>query len=119
VGGDVSVDSEVFLVTDFINLKIKSSQSFRCVHKNMVCVRVFIEINVHTCMSIYICTVFLKKIGASYARLENHPMLRGYRKMQILSPTYFFSKITSKHLGLGGQLPHPQHDPKPKRLLSC
>jgi hypothetical protein len=36
--GDVPVDSEVFLVTDFMNLKIKLVQSFECVHRSRVCV---------------------------------------------------------------------------------
>jgi hypothetical protein len=43
VGGDVSIDSETILVTDSVNLKIKSAQSFRgdyrdrvhvCVHRD-------------------------------------------------------------------------------------
>jgi hypothetical protein len=62
VGDDVSIDNETLLMTNFINLKIKSVQSFKCVHKGMVCVRIFIGINAHTYMSIYICTVFLKKM---------------------------------------------------------
>jgi hypothetical protein len=45
---------------DFMNLKIKSAQSFRDGYKNRVCVRVFIEVSARICMSIYICTVFLK-----------------------------------------------------------
>jgi hypothetical protein len=61
VGGDVLVDSEALLVTDFVNLKIKPTQSFRCAHRNRVCVRVFIGVNAHTCINIYVCTVFLKK----------------------------------------------------------
>jgi hypothetical protein len=61
VGGDVSVDSETFLVTDFVNLKIKPAQSYEGAHKGRVCIRVFIEVSAYTCMSIYICTVFLKK----------------------------------------------------------
>jgi hypothetical protein len=36
--GDVPVDSEVFLMTDFMNLKIKPVQSFECVHRSRVCV---------------------------------------------------------------------------------
>jgi hypothetical protein len=56
VGDDVTVDSEVLLVIDFMNFKIKSAQSFRCAHMGRVCVRVFIEISAHTCY-----TVFLKK----------------------------------------------------------
>jgi hypothetical protein len=32
VGYDVPIDNEMFLVTDFMNLKIKPAQSFRGVH---------------------------------------------------------------------------------------
>jgi uncharacterized membrane protein len=46
---------------DFVNLKIKSAQFFRCAHKDRVCVRVFIWVGAHTHMSIYVYTVFLKK----------------------------------------------------------
>jgi hypothetical protein len=49
-------------VTDFVNLKIKPTQSFRCAHRDRVCVRVFIGINNHTCINIYVCTMFIKKI---------------------------------------------------------
>jgi hypothetical protein len=38
VGGDASFDSETLLVTDFVNLKIKPTQSFGCVHRGRVCV---------------------------------------------------------------------------------
>jgi hypothetical protein len=62
VGGDVPVNSEALLVTDFINLKIKPAQSFGRAHKGKVCVRVFIGVSARTCMSICVCTVFLKKI---------------------------------------------------------
>jgi hypothetical protein len=61
VGGDVPVDSEALLVTDFVNLKIKPTQSFRGAHRGRVCVRVFIGVSAHTCISICIYTVFLKK----------------------------------------------------------
>jgi hypothetical protein len=61
VGGDVLVNSEIFLMTDFVNLKIKLIQSFRGVYTSMVCVRVFIEVIVHTYMSIYVCFVFIIK----------------------------------------------------------
>jgi hypothetical protein len=59
VKGDI--DSEVILMTDFMNLKIKPAQSFRCAHRGSMCVHVFIGVDAHTCMSIYVCTVFLKK----------------------------------------------------------
>jgi hypothetical protein len=62
VGGDVPVDSEALLVTDFVILKIKPAQSFRVAHRGSVCVHVFIGVSTHTCMSIYVCTMFLKKL---------------------------------------------------------
>jgi hypothetical protein len=45
VRGDVPVDSDALLVTDFINLKIKLAHSFRVAHRSRVCVRVFIVVN--------------------------------------------------------------------------
>jgi hypothetical protein len=63
MGGDVPIDSETLLVTDFVNLKIKPAQSFGGAHKCKVYVRVFIRVNARACMSIYVCTVFLKKMG--------------------------------------------------------
>jgi hypothetical protein len=62
VGDDVPIDNEMFLMTDFVNLKIKSTQSFRCAHRGRVYMRAFIGVSVHICMSICVCTVFLKKI---------------------------------------------------------
>jgi hypothetical protein len=38
VGGDILIDNETLLVINFINLKIKSTQSFRGIHKDIVCV---------------------------------------------------------------------------------
>jgi hypothetical protein len=60
VRGDVSVDSETLLVTDFVNLKIKLAQSFEVAHRSRVCVRIFIAVSAHTYINIYICTIFLK-----------------------------------------------------------
>jgi hypothetical protein len=69
VGDDVPIDSKTFLVTDFVNLKIKSVQSFGGAHRNRVYVRVFIEVTAGIYMSIYIYTVFLKK-QVVYRRTE-------------------------------------------------
>jgi hypothetical protein len=63
VGGDIPVDSETLLLTDVVNLKIKPAQSFRGTHRGRVCVRVFIRMSTRMCMSICICTVFLKNTG--------------------------------------------------------
>jgi hypothetical protein len=56
VGGDVPVDNESVLVTHFINLKIKSAQSFR---GGRVYVHVFIRVSDHTCIIIYVYIMFL------------------------------------------------------------
>jgi hypothetical protein len=61
VGGDVPIDSKALLMTDFVNLKIKPAQSFEGAHRGRVYVRVFIGVSARTCMSICVCTVFLKK----------------------------------------------------------
>jgi ferredoxin-like protein FixX len=37
-GGDVPINSDVFLMIDFVNLKIKSAQCFECAHKSVICV---------------------------------------------------------------------------------
>jgi hypothetical protein len=60
VRDDVSIDSKTLLVTDFMNLKIKSVQSFKCTHRDNMYVRVFIGlILIYIYINIY--TVFLKK----------------------------------------------------------
>jgi hypothetical protein len=56
----VSIDNESLFVTDIINLKIKSVQSFGGANKNRVCVYVFIGMSIHMCINIYVCNVFLK-----------------------------------------------------------
>jgi hypothetical protein len=61
VRGDVPVNSETLLVTDFVNLKIKSDQSFRGTYRGKLYMRVFIKVSARTCMSICVCTIFLKK----------------------------------------------------------
>jgi hypothetical protein len=65
VGVDVPIDSKTLLVTDFVNLKIKPTQSFRDTHRGRVYVYVFIGVSAHTCMSICVRIVFLKK-GCKY-----------------------------------------------------
>jgi hypothetical protein len=47
----------IHFLTDFMNLKIKLIQSFRVAYRCRVCVRIFIGVSTHTCMSIYVCTV--------------------------------------------------------------
>jgi hypothetical protein len=65
VGDDVIIDNETFLMIDFVNLKIKPTYSFEGAHRGMMCVHMFIKVSAHTCMSIYIYTVFLKKNSAN------------------------------------------------------
>jgi hypothetical protein len=60
VVSNVSIDSETLLLTDFVNLKIKSTQSFRCDHRSIMYIYVFIGVSDRRC--ICICYyIFLKK----------------------------------------------------------
>jgi hypothetical protein len=68
VGNDVSVDNGTFLMTDFVNLKIKLTQSFKSVNRARICVRVFIEISNHICMSI--CVYIYKKNNRPFWRRQ-------------------------------------------------
>jgi hypothetical protein len=70
VGDDVPVDSETLLMTNFMNLKIKPAQSFRCAHRDMVYAHVFIKINIYTCMIIYIYTMFKKKFADGLVQIK-------------------------------------------------
>jgi hypothetical protein len=73
VGGGIPIDSETLLMTDFMNLKIKSVQSFGEVLIRVGCTCVFIGVSAHTYMSIYVCTVFIK----------NNKKRRGWDSSQI------------------------------------
>jgi hypothetical protein len=64
VGGNVPVDSNTLLVTDFVNLKIKPVQSFGGAYRGKMCIRIFIGVDDYTCMNICIYTVFQKKTWA-------------------------------------------------------
>jgi hypothetical protein len=61
VGGDVPVDSEMLLVINFVNLKIKLAQSFGGAHRGRVYVHVFIGVSARMHMSICVYPVFLQK----------------------------------------------------------
>jgi hypothetical protein len=57
----IPVDSDLFLVTNFVNIKIKPVQSFGGAHKDRVYVHIFIGVSAHMYISICVCTMFLKK----------------------------------------------------------
>jgi hypothetical protein len=61
-------------MADFVNFKIKSAQSFKCAHRDRVYVCVFIWMNDHTCMSIYVYAVFLKKTSYLIRRFVSCPI---------------------------------------------
>jgi hypothetical protein len=58
--GDVLIDSETFVMIDFVNFKIKLIQSFRCAYRFRLCVYIFVEVSAHTCIRICVYTIFLK-----------------------------------------------------------
>jgi hypothetical protein len=59
LGSNHRFDRDALLMTDFMNLKIKTAQSFRGTHSSRVCV--FIGMSARTYISICVCTVFQKK----------------------------------------------------------
>jgi hypothetical protein len=75
VEDDISIDSEILLVIDFVNLKM--TQSFRNAHRGMMYVRLFIKLSVHTYINIYIYIVLLKKLSHS---------CKFNKKNQLISP---------------------------------
>jgi hypothetical protein len=63
VKDDVPIDSDALLVTDFMNFKIKLTQSFSCAHRNKVCIYVFIGVSAHMRINICVYTIFLEKFA--------------------------------------------------------
>jgi hypothetical protein len=82
VGDDVLIDGETFLLTDFVNLKIKPVQFFGGAYRCMVCVRVLIEMSIYTCMNIYIYIVFFKK-NYSYLNESVNESLSGLTAVML------------------------------------
>jgi hypothetical protein len=101
VGCDVSVDSETLLMTNFINLKIKLTQSFKNAHSDRVYMRVFLGINIHMHISIYIYTVFLKKYShATASESSKRRAMPNYfrtRKRKVGWITHGSTKLTHVH----------------------
>jgi hypothetical protein len=76
VGGDVFVDSDTLVVTDFMNLKIKRAQSFRGGHKDKLRIHRGECSYIYSYMSICVSTVFLKKIVWTLKKLEGEILKR-------------------------------------------
>jgi hypothetical protein len=53
----------MFLITDFINLKIKSIQSFKGAYKDKIYIYIFIGVNTHIYISIFILYLSLNRVG--------------------------------------------------------
>jgi hypothetical protein len=53
----------MLLMTDLMNLKIKLPQSFRDAYRNRVCMHMLIGVSAYMYISIYVCTIFLKKFN--------------------------------------------------------
>jgi hypothetical protein len=60
VGDDVPVKSDVLLVTDFVNLKIKSTQSFKNVYGDRIYICVHMT-DYHVCVSASIEKIEINK----------------------------------------------------------
>jgi hypothetical protein len=97
VEGNVPVDSDALLVTDFVNLKIEPAQSFGGAHRDRLCVRVFIVVSAHTCINICVCIVFLKKMCALVLIMGK--ICYGRERIKCFG----FSEGGKVELGLGGK----------------
>jgi hypothetical protein len=93
VGGDVSIDSDALLVIAFVDLKIKLIQSFECAHESRMCVRVFIGVNDHMYISIYIYTVFLKKLTLLIIKLLSGIFLHLNEIIVMPAPSFAKTKF--------------------------
>jgi hypothetical protein len=110
-----TVDSEMLLMTDFMNFKIKLVQSFRCAYRDRMYIYIFIEVSAHTYINICIYTIFLKKEKRIEGRKEGartgrkkgapHPTLPGVpqldrgcvhhlRPCRLASYVYVYSPMT-------------------------
>jgi hypothetical protein len=131
VGCDVSVDSETLLMTNFINLKIKPTQSFESAHSDRLYMRVFIGINIHMYISIFIYTVFLKNIHmlrlAKARKEERCQIILGQERekwdgllmAQRNWHTCMNRHMASNYLALLGVLQSVGHLPPTCRQLLC
>jgi hypothetical protein len=71
VGDDVHIDSEVFLVIDFVNLKIKSVQFFRSAHRY--------RLYICTCVHRSECSYVYKYLRLYYIFKKRLTLLSGKR----------------------------------------
>jgi hypothetical protein len=55
VGDDIPVNSETFLMTDFVNLKIKSAQSFEGAHRDRIYVFIRVIVVYKYLRLYYVC----------------------------------------------------------------
>jgi hypothetical protein len=91
VEGNILIDSETLFVTDFVNLKIKSAQSFRSANNNRMCVHIFIEIDCsYIYKYLYLYCVFKKKCYMLLPDAQDYCAL----KVEIESASISFSPGT-------------------------
>jgi hypothetical protein len=98
VGGNVPINNETFLMTDFVNLKIKPTQSFRDAHRDMMYICVFIRLSKHIYIYLYLC--FLKKkvmftvLSCAAGGDDKYPTQQPERREPNKSKRAFFHDIT-------------------------
>jgi hypothetical protein len=88
VEGNVPVDSESLLVTDFVNLKIKPVQSFGCAHRDRVCVRVYIHMSECSYVYKYLYLYCVSKKRNMYMSLD-------FKRCIVYSPLPVCLKIVT------------------------
>jgi hypothetical protein len=71
VESNIYIDSESLLMTDFVNLKIKLTQSFGCAHRDRVYVYVFIGVSTHMCINIYIFKLHFSEKSIDHPQFDH------------------------------------------------
>jgi hypothetical protein len=71
--GDALINSETFLLTDFMNLKIKLTQFFRCAYRDKLCENIFIKINDYMYKYLIQCLAAAGELGVHLRGLRSEP----------------------------------------------
>jgi hypothetical protein len=96
-------------VTDFVNLKIKSTQSFRDAHRGIIYIRMFIKINTHIYK--YLRLVFFKHLSITVQPSPRPLILLIQQVRFLLLSSLFCSTAASRSASLT-----PSHCSSRRRL---
>jgi hypothetical protein len=92
--GDVPVDSESLLLTDFVNFKIKLAHSFGCAHRDRVYMCVHMDDYLYVYKYLRLYCVLAQDMSISlqeHSALENITIHKDQGQLKRLRTFYFFN----------------------------